>query len=104
MSTSRHASKNKPEVALTVNGYDCTGDGEITVTDCLALSQFFRDAAAHIANKNSEGELACRVGKDEIANIVIDRGGLKWPERPREKMELPVLGVVTVTSHKGGAA
>jgi len=74
--------KSKPEVSISLNGYDCTGQGYETSADDLDLvSEMFRDAAAAIRAKN-HGALECST----LLNIGIDFGGPF-----NDKTVLPIL-------------
>jgi hypothetical protein len=62
--------KKKPDISVSVGGYDCTGDGKWTVEDFYAVAAAFTDAARAL-EKKAHGQ----IDEDGLVNIGLDFGG-----------------------------
>lgn len=74
--------KRTPEISISLNGYDCTGqDTTTTAADLDLIAEIFRDAAAAIRAKQ-HGAFDCPM----LLHIGVDFGGSF-----NERTGLPVL-------------
>lgn len=65
------ASKNKPEVCVSVGGYDCTGTGDWTADELRRVARIFLEAAVAIDTR-THGTID---DPDNLVSIGIDCGG-----------------------------
>jgi hypothetical protein len=62
--------KKKPDISVSVGGYDCTGDGKWTPEDFYAVAAAFVDAGRALEKKTHGA-----IDEPGLVNIGLDFGG-----------------------------